>query len=150
MNTIFKKLNYKNQALIHVIGAPASFYTALDEMKEFTRICKSLGKGPIHFILLFVKKQERLKTLVESLAPHLEGDALVWVAYPKKTSKQFKSDIHRDIAWEVMGQHDMEGVRIISIDEDWSALRFRKVDFIKTMKRKSRILTEKGHKKAEK
>jgi hypothetical protein len=43
-----------------------------------------------------------------------------------------------------MGQYGMEGVRMVAIDEDWSALRFRKVDFIKNFTRKFAALSEKG------
>jgi hypothetical protein len=37
---------------------------------------------------------------------------------------------------------------MVAIDEDWSALRFRRVEFIRTMTRdKKRAITEKGQKK---
>jgi hypothetical protein len=32
---------------------------------------------------------------------------------------------------------------MVSIDDDWSALRFRKVDFIKTMKRREGMVLSK-------
>jgi len=34
-----------------------------------------------------------------------------------------------------MGKAGFEPVRMVAIDEDWSALRFRRVEFIKTMNR---------------
>ena len=34
-----------------------------------------------------------------------------------------------------MGDAGFEPVRMVAIDEDWSALRFRRVEFIKTMNR---------------
>jgi hypothetical protein len=46
----------------------------------------------------------------------------------------------------VLGKLNFEGVMQVSIDEDWSALRFRHVDYIKTMKRK-KALSEKGKKR---
>ena len=63
-------------------------------------------------------------------------DEAIWLAYPKGTSKRYKSKINRDNGWKYLGQFDYEGVRQIAIDEDWSALRFRKIRFIKTMTRK--------------
>jgi hypothetical protein len=39
------------------------------------------------------------------------------------------------MGWKPMGELGYEPVRMIAIDEDWSALRFRKAEFIKTMKR---------------
>jgi hypothetical protein len=59
----------------------------------------------------------------------------VWFAYPKGTSKNYRSEISRDKGWHVLGQLGFEGVRGIAIDEDWSAIRFRQAEFIKTMTR---------------
>jgi hypothetical protein len=47
-----------------------------------------------------------------------------------------------------MGKLGYESVRMVAIDEDWSALRFRKVEFVKIMTRdKSWVLTEQGKEK---
>jgi hypothetical protein len=47
-----------------------------------------------------------------------------------------------------MGKLGYESVRMVAIDEDWSALRFRKVEFVKIMTRdKSWVLTEEGKRK---
>jgi len=44
-----------------------------------------------------------------------------------------------------MGELGFEGVRQVAIDADWSALRFRRVEFIRTMRRaKQRRLTDRG------
>jgi hypothetical protein len=51
-------------------------------------------------------------------------DGLLWVSYPKKSSK-IATDISRDVAWEVMKEFGLQPVFQISIDETWSALRFR-------------------------
>lgn len=71
------------------------------------------------------------------------------MCYPKGTSKRYKCDFNRDTGWAIMGKFDMEPVRMVAIDEDWSALRFKKVDYIKTMKRNTEgALSEKGKIKA--
>ncbi|MEO8473318.1 MAG: hypothetical protein ABI477_14050, partial [Chryseolinea sp.] len=41
--------------------------------------------------------------------------------------------------WAVLGKLGFEPVRMVAIDEDWSALRFRKTSHIKTMTRSSAI-----------
>jgi hypothetical protein len=60
---------------------------------------------------------------------------VVWVAYPKGSSKKYTCEFNRDSGWSSMGAQGLEPVRMVAIDEDWSALRFRRVDYIKTMKR---------------
>jgi hypothetical protein len=51
---------------------------------------------------------------------------LFWLSSPKKTGK-IASDLSRDIVWELMKVMDtgLRPVTQISIDETWSALRFR-------------------------
>lgn len=95
------------------------------------------------WVLIFVKTKKELKEQIDKVLPLISGDVPVWFAYPKKSSKRFKSDISRDSGWERLGDHNMEPVRQIAIDEDWSALRFRKLEFIKTLsRRKSMRLTK--------
>lgn len=79
------------------------------------------------------------------------GDAVVWMAYPKGTSKNYKYDFNRDTGWAAFGGAGFEPVRMVAIDEDRSAIRFRRVDFIKTITRdpKSR-LSEKGKARSKK
>lgn len=62
--------------------------------------------------------------LRETLAAH--GDALalpdvLWVAYPKGN----RSDINRDSLWPILGGRGMRPVGRASVDETWSAMRFR-------------------------
>ena len=63
----------------------------------------------------------------------------------KKSSKNYKCDFERDSGWDILGEHGFEPVRIVAIDEDWSALRFRRVEFIKKIsRRKSMTISEVG------
>ena len=66
-----------------------------------------------------------------------------------KTSKRFKCDFSRDTDWAVLGERSFEPLRLVAIDEDWSALRFRRVEFIKTTTR-SFAMTKAAKEKVEK
>ena len=57
------------------------------------------------------------------------------MAYPKGSSKKYQSQINRDHGWDALGHAGFEPVRLVAIDEDWSALRFRRLEFIKNMAR---------------
>jgi hypothetical protein len=79
----------------------------------------------------------------------LEEDALFWFAYPKKSSKKYQCEFNRDNGWQSLGDLGFEPVRMVAIDEDWSALRFRKAENIKTITRNPDwIMSEQGKKKA--
>jgi hypothetical protein len=66
------------------------------------------------------------------LAAHSAGDALLWFAYPKGTSKRYTCDFNRDSGSDVIRNAGFDSVRQIAIDEDWSAPRFRRVEYIKS------------------
>lgn len=145
MSSVFDKLNLKSQRQIVVLSAPESFeheVAALDGVK----VLRSLeNPGEIEFSLAFVTKQKEVDTLAKAIAKKAKGDAVVWFAYPKGTSKKYRCEFNRDTGWEVLGKTGFEPVRQVAIDEDWSALRFRRVEFIKTMTRdKERALTAQG------
>jgi hypothetical protein len=57
----------------------------------------------------------------------LDEKTVVWVAYPKGTSKKYKSDYNRDTGHALMEKHGLDGVSLVSLDDDWSAMRFKKV-----------------------
>lgn len=131
-----------------IMDAPESFAPEMQAMSQVTNIItepeKTVGSG---FIMAFVTRQEAVNKWASILAPKLEGDGVLWFCYPKGSSKKYACDFNRDSGWDALAKQDFEPVRMVAIDADWSALRFRKVQFIKTMSR-SFALTEAGKNKA--
>ena len=149
MPPVFEKLNLKDQRDILVVNAPSSFETELSKLKGVSihRSPKDMTEVP--FSLSFVTKQQEVDTLARVVGAKAKGDAIVWVAYPKGTSKKYKCDFNRDTGWAALGKAGFEPVRMVAIDEDWSALRFRRAEFIKTMKRDPKwAMSSAGKKKA--
>ena len=130
----FAKLNLKDQTEIVVLNAPASFESELKALKDVS-VRRDAKGGDIDFSLAFVTTQKEVDSLGPQVAKKAKGDAVVWFAYPKGSSKKYTSQINRDNGWAVLGKAGFEPVRMVAIDEDWSALRFRRVEFIKTMNR---------------
>lgn len=150
MNPIFQKLNFKAQATIHILHAPASFQSALDDMRPLAAIKTTLARAKdAVFVLAFATKKSEVDAFADAVAQATAADAVVWIAYPKGTSKNYKCDFNRDTGWERLGANGFEPVRQVAIDDDWSALRFRRVEHIKTMTR-SFALTAAGKTKAKK
>jgi len=147
MNAIFKKLNYKDHKQIHILNAPQSFEKEMEEMRSLSAIKTNLNAvKEVEFFLAFVTKQKEVDDLTKKVALLMKGDGLLWFAYPKGTSKKYTCEFNRDNGWNELGKHGFEGVRMVAIDDDWSALRFRKAENIKSMKR-SFAMTETGKKK---
>jgi hypothetical protein len=70
--------------------------------------------------------------LASAVAARTPGDAIVWFAYPKGTSKKYTCDFNRDTGWDALQAEGFDTVRAIAIDDDWTALRFRRVEYIKS------------------
>jgi hypothetical protein len=145
MPSTFNKLNLKNHTTILVLNPPVSFESELAALHGVTILRALHPLDTIAFSLAFVTTQQQVNTLAAAIASRAKGDAVVWFAYPKGTSKKYKSEINRDTGWQALGQAGFEPVRAVAIDEDWSALRFRRVEFIKTMTRaKEHRMTAQG------
>jgi hypothetical protein len=149
MASTFEKMNLKDQKQIVVLNAPASFEPELRALRGVTVLRDLDVVGDIEFSLAFVATEKEVDTLGKIIARKAKGDAVVWFAYPKGTSKKYKSEIGRDNGWRALGARGFECVRAVAIDEDWSGSRFRRVEFVKTMKReKKHAISAKGKARA--
>jgi len=135
MPAIFTKLNLKDQSEIVVINAPKSFEAELAGL-DSVRIVRETGKSnAINFAIAFATAQGELDRVSKALIGNAQRDVVLWIAYPKKTSKRYKCEFNRDSGWRVLGDAGFESVRMVAIDEDWSALRFRRVEYVSRMTR---------------
>lgn len=131
MASVFDKLNLKQQQEVLVVNAPSSFEPELLTLKGVTVLRDPKKSKAIHFALIFATKQAEVDSLSKVLARKAEGDAVLWFAYPKGTSKRYQCEFNRDTGWNAMRSSGFDTVRQIAIDEDWSALRFRRLEYIK-------------------
>ena len=133
MSPLFKKLNLGDHSVIHVLDAPPSFEPELAGL-EGVKVKRTLS-GKTTFAMAFVVTQAQLDSASGKLVRACEGDAVLWMVYPKGTSKKYKCEFNRDSGWRVLAAAGFETVRMVAVDEDWSALRFRRVEHIKGMTR---------------
>jgi hypothetical protein len=152
MSALFKKLNLSKQNVIHILQAPASFEAELAPLS--CQILRQLMPESPHFVppqfvLAFVLNQQALDALSQALVALMRGDSILWFAYPKASSKRYHCAFNRDSGWTILANAGFEPVRMVAIDADWSALRFRRVEFIKSLKRDpSRALSTAGKQRA--
>jgi hypothetical protein len=127
---IFKKLNLKDEKEILILDAPESFQAELKALKSVKIVSKLGDTKAFGFALVFATEKAVVDRLSKALAAKATGDAILWFAYPKGTSKRLKCDFNRDNGWDVIRGAGWDTVRQVAIDEDWSALRFRRQEFI--------------------
>ena len=137
MTPLFKKLNFKEHQQIVVLNAPQSFQDELNAMKSAAQIVIEIEKAKtIEFVICFMTTQKEIESFISAVDKKIIGDAVIWLCYPKTSSKNYKCDFNRDTGWAILGDFGLEGVRQVAIDEDWSALRFRKVEYIRNITRR--------------
>jgi hypothetical protein len=125
MNELLKKLRYKQDPAI-VMNAPEEYRSLIEESDS--------ESDKMEFLLLFTNSSEEVKSWFPRALSVLKEDAILWIAFPKKSSK-VSSDINRDVLNSLVQElSDYRAVSNVSLDEKWSALRFRHQDLVKSKK----------------
>ena len=132
---LLRKLNFKDQEAVLVLNPPNELASVFENWSNYLKVNLEKPVEGSPFVLVFVRDKTGLEEVKPALASVMDPSGLVWVAYPKKTSKKYISDLSRDDFWEAFKELGLEPVRQVAIDENWSALRFRPGSEIK---RKSR------------
>lgn len=124
-SALSKKLGIKKDMRALIVNAPHGYLDLLAPLPDGVAIAHS-AKGSYNFVQIFLTRQSEIQKAVSSYLKHSEDGAVVWIAYPKQTSKA-DTDLNRDILREAAEALGWRTVSIVSIDSVWSALRFRPV-----------------------
>lgn len=146
MDKLMKKLGLKDQPTVLILNAPEEY---LQMISSINGVIETDIQSKYDFIQAFATNLSDATKIGEDLINALNEDGILWFCYPKGSSKKYKSDINRNKTWDIFSPYEFEPVSQVSIDEDWSAVRFKHVDKIKTMKRKT-ASTEKGKERIKK
>ncbi|MCG8608218.1 hypothetical protein MJD09_24945 [bacterium] len=128
IDNLLQKLRYKNDLNSSVINAPKPFEEAFNAkgIPSWTQ-----NSGPYQFTILFVIDRSELEKLARPTIESIEYDSVFWIAYPKGSSSM-KSDINRNSLFELLKPYGHRPVSQVAIDNDWSALRFRPIEKVKS------------------
>jgi len=103
-----------------VVNAPETY---LDALMHDTEISPSL-KGKFDWIQIYVRNKAELETLAPKAANALNAQSMLWISFPKGTSK-IQTDLTRDKGWESLKALDLKWITLISVNETWSAFALR-------------------------
>ncbi len=133
MKELLSKLNYKGQLRIAVINAEKSFYAAVaNELKGVITDDDIDQRCPYEFMIIFVKSVPDVEMLAPVALHNLTADGVLWFCYPRKSSKKSSAGLDRDRGWKALNDAGFYGIRMVSVDNEWSAMRFRNIRFIKS------------------
>ena len=124
-----KKLGIKTGHRMLVMNAPEGYLDSLTDLPQSVELTTS-AEGDFDFVHVFVNSKAQVDHFSPTALEALQPGGLLWFSYPKKSSK-IATDISRDTGWDSLAKAKMRPVFQFSIDETWSALRFRPVDDVK-------------------
>jgi len=123
MKSVGRKLGMNPGMRALIISPPPGYLKLLAPLSDGLTV-SSRATGNYAFVQVFATRLSEISRFARRLSKHAAQNALVWISYPKKTSKA-KRTLSRDVIREAMRAAGWRAVSIVAIDEVWSALRFR-------------------------
>jgi hypothetical protein len=117
---VAERLQVKGERRLAVIGASAQLEKTVGAAKSRADLAKA------DVVLLFAPDRASLDAKLPGMLKKMPAAAILWVAYPKLTSK-LAGDLSRDVIHALVPAHGLHTVSQIAIDEDWSALRLKHI-----------------------
>jgi len=119
---LIKKLGIKPNSTLFIMNPPASYFEWISPLPE-SCIIKSRLSGELDFIHLFVINIRNFQKEFENGATYLKKDGMLWVSWPKKSSK-IPTDLDENIIRDFGLKSGLVDIKVCAVDEVWSALKF--------------------------
>lgn len=118
---LLKKLQIKAGSRIWFINVPQPIAETLTAGAEVQPVRPG---EPYDGVLAFCANPTEVEAFAAEVLPGLPEDGLLWFAYRKAAEKAI--GLTRDAGWEALADAGFRPVRSISLDNDWTGLRFRR------------------------
>ena len=106
-----------------LVNPPSGYIAQMGELPEGCTLLHE-ANNPVDVIQAFVSNRAELEAQLPRLKELMAPKGMIWITYHKGTSK-VKTDINRDTINAYAQSIGLTGVAMISIDDDWSALRLK-------------------------
>ena len=116
-----RKLNLKDGMRVWWDGIPPSVRDEI-AVEGFVFELLDAARAPIDAAHIFVTERADLKTKLRHLLPLLAPPGMIWVSWPKKTSK-VPTDITEDVIRDVCLPMGLVDVKVCAVDDVWSGLK---------------------------
>ncbi len=127
--TLVKKLGIKPKQHITILNAPDGYREQLGELPADVELATTLN-GIFDLVHVFVRDKAEIDQYAPTAIQAIKPGGLLWFSYPKKSAK-IPTDISRDVGWDAVLNAGWRPVTLISIDDVWSAFRFRPLSEVK-------------------
>ena len=126
LTPLAKKLRIGPGMRLLVLNPPPGYLAQLGELPEGAELLDK-PSGNLDFVHLFVRNQSELQQFGPGALAAVKYDGVLWLSYPKRSAK-VETDLTRDHGWELLAEAGLRPVTQVSVDDTWSALRYRPVE----------------------
>jgi hypothetical protein len=120
---LYKKLGLKDGFLCYISNAPKYYLDWFETLDLNLKINVALKNKSVDFIHAFCTTDKQLEHIVKDLIPTLKFNGMLWVSWPKGSSK-IKTELKRESIREYLLANGLVDIKVAAIDNDWSGLKF--------------------------
>jgi len=120
----FKKLHVEPKQRFLALNVPVGYVLALADATGVAADTQAKRGDSYDCVHLFVTRVSELDLFGPVALNALVDDGFFWVSYPKKSSN-IPSEMTRDSKWDLLMKEGWQPVSVLSINDDWTCLRFR-------------------------
>jgi hypothetical protein len=106
-----------------LIGAPEGYRQELAPLPEGVQLSDHID-GKVAWLQVFVKSEAELTAMLPRILASLQPESLLWLTYPKGSSK-IQTDLTRDKGWDSVRQAHLKWINLVSVNATWSAFSLR-------------------------
>ena len=118
-----KKLGLKSGHTIFLVNPPKHYFELFNEFPEDIKVLKKAKEKSVNFIHAFFKTQIQLDNALIGLKELLHINGMLWVSWPKGSSK-IETNLNRDLIRDTVLSIGLVDVKVAAVDDDWSGLKF--------------------------
>ena len=121
--TIAQKLLIKENYRVILLNQPAGYQAKLGELPQNVTVLEGTAESA-DLIQIFLTTRLELEENLGNLRARLKPQGLLWITYPKGTSK-VETDLNRDIIRGYVESNGFKAVALVAVDDTWSAMRVK-------------------------
>jgi hypothetical protein len=133
---LYKKIGIKPGHRVLILYPPQGFVEMLGTLPEGAMMSTQAEGQQYDVVVAFTTDKAEVDSRAPQAIESLKPGGVLWFAHPKKSGK-IKTDISRDVGWDVVRAEGLETVATISIDDTWSGVRFRPSEAVKSRQKKA-------------
>jgi hypothetical protein len=131
VSPLARKLRIQPGFRVSFVNPPAGYLESVRPLPAGVEIAGG-AQEQLDFVQVFARNVAELRELAGPALRRARPDALLWIAYPKGGAGKGATDLpaspwwrRRDVLGQITGQMGCLAVAQVSLDETWTALRFK-------------------------